>query len=284
MSFIKFVLVILILLSISGLILLFLWILGRPSIQPLKMALSEQQITIGVNIIIIFIMVITLIFVMLQLSGVVEQTKLLRKQVFVSDSLSMAQLGDRCLWSNEHGGDYNSYQTLMTLKETAEGGQTRDAILTQLKRVEDMYKSQDVMIDHVKIIPAVMKDDGTRTWANEETITAKNNLDHMYRWLWTERVKAAYFLGYMTTEKLMKDSKKWDDVFEALMHTLGEGEWSLFVRKISLITYTKLTRNTSVAFSPAGVFDFKGAIRHWNDNKNTIVNEKNGSQEKSETK
>jgi len=38
-----------------------------------------------------------------------EQTKLLKNQVFVSNSLAIAQIGDRCMWNTLHGGDYDSY-------------------------------------------------------------------------------------------------------------------------------------------------------------------------------
>lgn len=314
MGFLKSMIAIFTVLIIVGLIIMLLWVFKAPNLKAPTVVFSEKFISFLMNVIIIFIMVVTVLITVIysnqqieggrvstaeQISAIKdatslqlqkmgeqielartqiergnEQTKLLKNQVFISNSLSVSQLGDRCMWSSPHGGEYNSYLILKTLEDEIDDVQIKNAVANQIKRVEDMYKSQDVMIDHVKIIQAIMKNDGTREWADEQTITAKNNLDHMYRWLWTERVKAAYFLSHITSEKLTKDNKKWGDVFEALMHTLGESEWSLFVRKISLITYADLTGNTSVPFKPLGVFDFKGAIKHWEEHRATILTEK----------
>jgi len=46
-----------------------------------------------------------------------EQTILLRVQTTFSNSLMIAQLGDRSMWNTPHGGDFNSYYLLGIFKE-----------------------------------------------------------------------------------------------------------------------------------------------------------------------
>lgn len=212
-----------------------------------------------------------------QLASLNEHTKLLRNQVFVANSLSIFELGDRCMWNTPHGGDYDSYILLKRMEADPINKDMINAIRNQINRVEKKYKSTDVMVSYAdKVIKAIWKygvKDPTKedVWAKIDTVDINNVFDHMKkRYLESENIKAAYFMSGVTTERLKESGKTWKDVFETLIWAINNDTWCLYGRKMALITYCKLAETEF-----PGVFDFEGATKDWQNREREILEKKN---------
>lgn len=206
-----------------------------------------------------------------------HQTGLLKNQVFVSNSLSISQIGDRCMWNTPYGGDYDSYILLKRMEADPINKDMINAIRNQISRVEKKYKSTDVMVSYAdKVIKAIWKygvKDPTKedVWAKIDTVDTNNIFDHMKkRYLESENIKAAYFMSGVTTERLKESGKTWEDVFETLIWAINNDTWCLYGRKMALITYCQLAEKEF-----PGVFDFEGATKDWQNRKREILEKKN---------
>ena len=109
------------------------------------------------------------------------------KQAFISTSSAIFQLGDRCMWTTRHGGDYNSYQFLSTLAKEEDNPQLLKAVFDQITRVNDEYKNKDVRIKFLQRLPWVCRE-GTKCedredLENEHDPSLENliNLDRVFQ-------------------------------------------------------------------------------------------------------
>jgi hypothetical protein len=207
-----------------------------------------------------------------QLKDTNRQTKLLENQVLVSSLISVSQIGDRCMWNSPQGGDYNSYLALKRLGLEIDSETVKKAISNQLRRVYDMYKTE-VKDYYIRRQFAICKQGSDcREVEPEQGYSAKNVIGHLSRYMWIERAKAAYLLRCITLKQLNDDQLKWEDVFKPLISVIGETEWSLSVRKTALDTYSQLT---GFKASSINIFDFDGALEHWNKFGPEILKKKN---------
>jgi spore germination protein GerM len=228
----------------------------------------KQNVALIANI----VTVITLGFLILQLKDTNRQTKLLENQVLVSSLMSVSQLGDRCMWNTPQGGDYNSYFSLKKLEYEIDSETVKKAISSQLRRVYDMYKTE-VRDYYISKQFAICKlGSACREIEPEQGYSAKNVINHLARYMWIERAKAAYLLRNITPRQLSDDKLKWEDIFKPLINLISDTEWSLAVRKTALDTYAILT-----GFEPLkeDIFDFAGALEHWDKFGPEILNKKN---------
>ncbi len=276
MGFIKIVVVVLCILSIMSLIYAVLWLLKPSSLPEPKSAFLLSGDTL-VSLVGVFIMVAAILITIYYSSGQIslikeqmkagdEQIRLLENQVFVSNSLSISQIADRCLWYSPNGGDYDSYLLLKTMKTDPTNKKLEKVIDNQIKRIEDRYRSIDVMKDNAGSLVAIMVDDGSRRWADIKTVSVGNIFEHMKRFLPTEQIKAAYFMGGATPERLQKSGKTWEDVFNALVDAMNDDKWCLWGRKMALISYSELS---GTQFSE--VFAFEEARQDWQNRKQEIL-------------
>ncbi|MFH1772419.1 MAG: hypothetical protein ABH872_06345 [Candidatus Omnitrophota bacterium] len=205
------------------------------------------------------------------------QTELLRTQVLVSNSLAISQIGDRCMWYAPHGGDYDSYLLLKAMKEDPINKDMIKAIENQIKRVEDKYKSTNVMIDNAKNIAAIMRfkdsPEEKDAWAKIDTVKVSNIFNHIKEHLPSEQIKAAYFISGVTSKRLQESKKTWEDVFEILIWAINNETWCLYGRKMALIAYCQLAEKQF----PNKVFAFKEATDDWKNRRAEILTKKKNS-------
>jgi len=233
-----------------------------------------EWIKIGWNYICHNAVLITVIVNLCAFIVLIGQTRLLENQVFVSNSLSVFQIGDRCIWYYmPHYGDYDSYLLLKAMKADPINKEMIKAINNQIERVEDRYRSTDVMIAYASRLQAIifMNKDGSGELADKDTIDVQYIFSHMKRHLPVEQIKASYFMSSVTTERLEQSGKTWEDVFKILIWAINNDAWCLYGRKMALMSYCKLAETKF-----PGVFDFERATKDWQNRKQEILKKKKG--------
>lgn len=112
-----------------------------------------------------------------------KQNKLLENQYFVSNSLSIAKIGDRCMWTAPGAGDYDSYLLLKQMEADPTNIKMINSIRNQIKRVEKKYKPVDMLNVYANNLQAIWKEGADPkkgdVWADIETVTLDNILNHM---------------------------------------------------------------------------------------------------------
>lgn len=235
-----------------------------------------DKIATVLNLLIFIATIIMLIFVYKQMKSSTEQTQLLKTQMFVSNSISIAQVGDRCMWNTPHGGDYDSYLLLKEMEKDPANEKMVNAIRNQINRVEKKYKPVDMLNIYASNLKAIWKEGADPkkgdVWADIENVKLNNLLDHMEkRDFETENIKAAYFMSGVTSKKVKDSGKTWEDVFESLVRAMNNESWCLWGRKMALIAYCKLAEKQF----PDNVFAFKEATDDWENRKEEILAKKN---------
>lgn len=209
-----------------------------------------------------------------QISEGNKQTKLLENQVFVANSIAIAEIGDRCMWSHPNGGDYGSYLLLKTMEQDPINEKIRKSITAQIERVERAYKAENVLKIRASLEKGIMI--SPDKWATADTITIPLIFTYMGRHLIPEQIRAAYFMGEcVTTEKLIKFGKSWGDVLEALVKAIEDDTWCMFGKKMALMSYEKF------ADKKFEVLDFEAAVNDWRDRKTEILEKLNSDVKKS---
>lgn len=194
-----------------------------------------DKVTTILNLLIFVATIIMLALVYKQLKASTEQTELLKNQVFVSNSISIAQIGDRCMWDTPHGGDYDSYLLLKQMAIDPINEKMVNAIRNQIDRVDKKYRSIDMLNVYANNLKAIWKEGADQNkgnvWADIKTVTLNNILHHMKdRYLETENIKAAYFMSGVTPQKVKDSGKTWNDVFDALIWAMNNESWCLWGR------------------------------------------------------
>ncbi len=162
-------------------------------------------------------------------------------------------------WRDYTGGDRASYEILLSNKNKSNTPEIAKLLSSSMKNIENNYAS-DVMAYLVARLPAVNKfgcPPNPHEWAPITGFNARSVMNHLTRYYWTERARAARLLANIKTATDRNQIDKLE-LYNKLTKLMEEDEISLVASKMALNTYSQL-----VGFKPSGVFDFEGAIKDW---------------------
>ncbi len=172
--------------------------------------------------------------------------------------LEIAQLADRALWrGTQNCGDRTSYSRLVSMARKTRNIELKNTISEHIERIKQAYKSSTLeltMPTQVAVFKLHIK-----PYELEPTqgFQAKNVVDHLRYPECSSRAKAAFLLRNIESAT-DKDSVDKKEILERLIFII-KSDSSLLVSKLALDRYSQFTD-----FSPTDIFDFQGAINHWN--------------------
>ncbi|OGX06643.1 MAG: hypothetical protein A2Z88_07935 [Omnitrophica WOR_2 bacterium GWA2_47_8] len=188
--------------------------------------------------------------------------------------MQVSQMADHSMWYLPDGGDYNSYNELLKLLNDR---RLSDFTMSQLVRVNLNFRFSERSVRDIPLCKMGKNaGDGCRpenqeTPENQEIKDVLSQLNHPS--FYTTRTKAAYLLGRLTQQQILKQNISWEEVLNSLKQAFSE--------KVELSRYNNLIvryyawdafRIHTCFGDNNSIFNPDETLEWWNKNKPEIIN------------
>lgn len=202
----------------------------------------------------------------------------------LSNALTATELSEKSLPTGLLGGFYAHYSALGVLEEQTNkpSMEMENSIVSdQIEIIKHIHSLPDKTAQYIhsgnrRQFHLDIVENGTRRYINYSYLGVKDlpvkNLinsiiakkshasdpDKFYHY-WQSRAIAVYLLRGVYNQQLNSQKLKWEDALRPIIFVLNNDP-SLMNRKLALDTYQTLT-----GFERQELFDFEGAVAHWNN-------------------
>jgi hypothetical protein len=187
----------------------------------------------------------------------------------VDQKIRIVVLADQAMWYQSNGGDYDSYQKLLSLR--GQNNFPQSFVEDQLQRVNSVLRLANSTVSRVPLCKNNKNIGNTCLEVETEEDLEVNNvvaqLSHPSYWV--SRAKSAYLLHFLTPEMIQKSGTSWGAVLDALyMVFSGASEMhknnNLLIRYMAWESFRKYT-----CFADENeLFDVQKASAWWEDKGN----------------